>query len=465
MKQYHIIKYSSSFIIFLALLVLNGCLVETYTAHNQDVMNHFAKNETNEAVKAIEHNKQLKEPYNKVLLGMEKSRLLYLNNQAAEASKMLFEVENRLEDWNSFFKRDITGSKEVISDHRYTKNGEQMPAADNNFENRKNVRGAVTTTSVPTFKALYKTEYLGTYLERPMVNYMIGLCGIKLKDEKPLVEAKKLFLMQDRLNTRKTPIAKNIPYTPNPFIDMCTGFFYEQMGVTNDAFIAYERAFQAFKEPNCSLNYGITIPNQLLPQLIFLSKKLGYADRVEKYEKLQMGMSKVIEVEKNALLLIEFNMSPRKYNRFVEVDLPDQTTATCNSPFIQSVSEPVSEIKLIHNETIIGVDVISNFHHTMLNIEANEIRQEFDEYIRNNIDKKTEGEKITYSIPINIRKRNYDTRTWQSLPLQIAYCRANFKAGLNIITLNYTSNNKTISKVITINYSKGDKIIPVSIID
>lgn len=428
-------------------------------------MQHYAGNNLTNALKDIEHNKILKEDYNKVLLAMEKGRLLYLNNQPKEACDLLIEAEYRLEDWNTFYKRTLTGNKKIVSDQRYTKNGEPLPDANSNsLQQNTRVRGYVSSTTVPTFKALYKTEYLGTEIERPMVNYVIGLCGVKLKDDKPLTEAKRLTMLQDQLNIRKSPISNFVPYTPNPFIDMCTAFFYEQMMANNDAFIAYERAYKAFKEPNCFNNYGINMPVQLLPKLIKLSELLGFADRTDWYQK-EWAKKETLTETNNTIILLEFNMAPRKYNKIIEVPLPDNTITTCNYPFVNAISYPVNKINVSTQKQTTVADIIFDINHTMVEVGAKETKNEMDERIRNGITSRTENNKTKYSLSADVSRRNYDTRSWQSLPLQIAYSYVNLTEGVNEITISYKTKGKTVVKSLKVNYTKGDKIIPIRIMD
>ncbi|MDZ4666880.1 MAG: hypothetical protein SGJ00_03245 [bacterium] len=150
-----------------------------------------------------------------------------------------------------------------------------------------------------------KTNYVCYDFERPFINFYIGLCGVMMQDDKPLIEAKRLQSLKEQLDLRKFPIHPgNVNYSPNPFIPLVSGMFYEFMGEPNDALISYKKALEAYENKFCFMNDGVEIPNYLVSDVYHLMNKLGFYDQAERFKKQYKKLVQTYYAKQDYLLLL-----------------------------------------------------------------------------------------------------------------------------------------------------------------
>lgn len=409
-------------------------------------MDAYYANQYNTALLELEQNKYLKQPYNAILYNLEKARLLYLNNNPKDASTLLIEAETWLDDNGKKYYRDLMGNKVYWADNRYTIDGRPLPPPPKNMDEAMDqgsyVRGSVGYAMVPHFKSVAKTTYLSTDIERPLLNYQIGLCGIALHDDKPLVEAKLLYALNDKLNVRKTPVG-SANYSPNPFLHLCSGIFFEAANELNSAFIAYELALKSYNDSNCLANYGIKLPQQLKTDLILMSRKLGFTDRYERY-KQQFALTPKETGQPQVLLLIEINHTPHK-------DIgKTKESEKFPYPYIKKVSGTVSNLSVTIDSTFYKAPIINNLQYQLGNVAATIMETTFYKNMK---------------WTVSERYKNYDSRNWQTLPAQICYTRVPLKAGVQQVSIRYFSDDKLVQKNITISMKADDRVIPIRIVD
>lgn len=409
-------------------------------------MDAYYVSQYDSALVELEQNNYIRQSYNLTLYKLEKARLLYLSNKPEEAAKLLIEAEATLDDNGKKYYRDLMGNKVYWSDNRYTIDGRPLPPPPKNMDEAMDqgsyVRGSVGYAMVPHIKSPAKTTYLCTNIERPLLSYQIGLCGITLHDDKPLVEAKLLYALQDKLNIRKTPVGPN-NYSPNPFLHMCSGIFFEAANELNSAFIAYELALKAYNDSNCFANYGVLLPQQLKTDLMLMSGKLGFTDRYDKY-KNQFALTRTETNQQQVLLLIELNHTPRKNIG------KTKENEKFPYPYIEKVSAAATNLTLAIDGVTYEAPIINNLQYQLGDVAATAMKTVFYKNIKWTVEE---------------RYSNYDSRNWQTLPAQICYTRVPLKAGVQQVSIRYFSDNKLVQKSITINMNAADRVIPIRIID
>lgn len=434
-------------IVFMLLcFLLTACVTPSYYQTNKKAMDAYYANHYDTALAELEQNKYIKEAYNLTLYKLEKARLLYLNNKPEEAAKLLIEAEVTLDDNGKKYHHDLMGNKVYWTDNRYTIDGRPLPPppknSDEALEQSSYVRGSFGYAMVPHFKSAAKTTYLSTDIERPLLNYQIGLCGLALKDDKPLIEAKLLYALNDKLNIRKTPVSQH-NYSPNPFLHLCSGIFFEAANEMNSAFIAYELALKSYNDSNCLANYGLKLPQQLKTDLILMSSKLGFTDRYDKYKNQFALIPKETE-QPQVLLLIELNHTPRK-------DIgKTKESEKFPYPYIKKVSGDATNLTVAIDGVVYEAPIINNLQYQLGDAVATAMETTFYKNMK---------------WTVSERYKNYDSRNWQTLPAQICYTKLPLKIGVQQLQVSYFADNKLVQKNVSVHMKTGDRVIPIRIID
>lgn len=442
--------------LFLGCFLFVSCSIKpTYYHSQKKAFNYYANKKFDSSIVEIDNNKYLSKSFNKNLYHIEKAKLLFENKQFDKASKLFIKASENIEDWNTFYFRDLFGHKVYLNDTRYSIDKKPLPPPPKNLDEAMDqgangIRGSYGFVKQITLKSPHKTEYISADYERPLINYYSGLCGLNINKDLTLVEAKRLNLLYDRLNTRKTPFT-NRTFSPNPFIPLCAGIFYEATGNINDAFIAYENSLKDFENENSLINYGLTIPNQLKLDLLRTSKLLRFDDKTLMYKNKFTELAYLSDsIQEGIIVLIEVNHSPRKQFSYLEtIDSSHLERPLFTSyPYVEKVSEPISDM-LIEIEGInFQCDLVNNIHYMLTQVTEERIKNEFA--------------KIPNKYTVNDRFRNYDTRNWQTLPAQIFYSRIVSK-NASLVNIKYKVNNKWEYQKVEIPPTINQKVVRVFI--
>lgn len=128
--------------------------------------------------------------------------------------------------------------------------------------------------------------YQGEDFERVMVHYYMALNYLMVGElEDALVECRRLNNLLLELNDRYDK--KNV-YKTDAFILYLSGLIYEAIGATNDAFIDYRHAYNAYLSDYREY-YGTPVPTQLLENLLRTSSALGFQDDFDTYARQFQG--------------------------------------------------------------------------------------------------------------------------------------------------------------------------------
>ncbi len=446
------------FVFIVAIFSFISCSIKpTYYQSQKKAFDYYVQKKFDSSIAEIESNKYLAKSFNKNLYHIEKAKLLFENKQFDKASKLFIKASENIEDWNTFYFRDLFGHKVYLNDTRYSIDKKPLPPPPKNFDEAMDqgangIRGSYGFVKQITLKSPHKTEYISADYERPLINYYSGLCGLNINKDLTLVEAKRLILLYDRLNTRKTPFT-NKTFSPNPFIQLCAGIFYEATGNINDAFIAYEKSLNDFENENCLINYGLKTPNQMKLNLLRTSKLLRFDDKTLMYKNKFPELAELSDsIEEGIIVLIEVNHSPRKQFSYLEtIDSSHMERPLFTSyPYIEKVSEPIDEIIIEANNKKFDAELINNLQYMLTNVCAERIKNDYNSIIN----------KYT----VNDRFRNYDTRNWQTLPAQIFYSRIDSKK-ISFLNIKYKVDNNWKYQKVEIAPTFNQKVIRIFITD
>lgn len=124
-------------------------------------------------------------------------------------------------------------------------------------------------------------EYRGEDHELLLINFYKALNYLKLNQtEKALVEVRRMNIRLNRLEDKYK--SKN-RYRDEPFIENMMGLIYDAAGETNNAFIAYRNAYEAYKK-----QATVAAPLQLKKDLLRTAFAMGF---VEEQRRLEQEMN------------------------------------------------------------------------------------------------------------------------------------------------------------------------------
>ncbi|OYU97629.1 MAG: hypothetical protein CFE21_04880 [Bacteroidetes bacterium B1(2017)] len=226
-------------------------------------------------------------PRSEMLLQVDLGRVLFLSGKYEESKKMLVAAEYKIEDKRNYRYVDaFAGTAEIYNQFHPNYIGNSVNDLDHFGPRPFTKQDSIMMRQTNTFpvNALY-TEYICNNMEKPLINFYVGLGSVYQKSDLFTVEAKRLDLLSEQLDQYKSPSSLNLPYTTNPFLKTVSGLFYEASGMLNDALISYENAYADFENKNCSEYYGLETPVQLKSDILSLNKKMGFKDKESVWKK------------------------------------------------------------------------------------------------------------------------------------------------------------------------------------
>ena len=158
--------------------------------------------------------------------------------------------------------------------------------------------------------------YYGENFERAMVNIFSSLNYVMLgQQDEALVEARQADQL---LKTLQTNYGYKDVYKEDAFVRYLMGMLYENSGETNDAFISYKQALNAYKQ--YVKDYGVTTPQELVSDALRTGDALGLSDDTQdirnNYKDVEQSKSQAGYGE---LVILDYNgFSPEKIDSFFE---------------------------------------------------------------------------------------------------------------------------------------------------
>ncbi len=228
-------------IVFFCTVILSSC--RTYYQKNLEFQEAFANGNFDRAEKFLDKNKKAAEGKNRLLYLMQKGVVLQMQGEYA-ASNENFEQAY-------FFIEDQRKNYALVG------------------------LSALTNPNV--------LPYMGEDHEKVLIHYYKALNFLMLNNsESALVEAKRLNnrlnLLNDRYENKKNR------YQDDAFANIIMGLAYEQQNDWNNAFIAYQNAYNSYQE-GYSQNFSTPAPEQLKQDLLRTAYLNGYAPDLKFYEK------------------------------------------------------------------------------------------------------------------------------------------------------------------------------------
>jgi len=222
-------------------------------------------------------------------------------------------------------KDDVYGDKNALM--YYLDRGMLLHLAGNYtesnvaFEKAKRLSRQLFTKSVTTEASTLLVSdnmrpYYGEDFERAMVNIFSSLNYVMLgQQDEALVEARQADQLLKTLQTNYG--FKNV-YKEDAFVRYLMGMLYENSGETNDAFISYKQALNAYKQ--YVKDYGVTTPKELINDALRAGDALGMSDDVQDIRNTYKGMeSTQAQAGYGELVVLDYNgFSPEKIDSFFE---------------------------------------------------------------------------------------------------------------------------------------------------
>jgi hypothetical protein len=218
------------------------------------------------ALNELDKIKYIRAKGNKQLYLLEKGRLLQLMGENEKAAKILNDADELAEGWSNIRPNSSVGVT--------------------NFSNLNSINNTQFGFSQIAFEPS-SLKYRSEHYERMMINYTKAVCFINMgKKDETLVEAKRLLLLSQQLGDLKSKEFNYPNYVKDPFPELFAGLTFEWVGDYSNAFVSYENAYKNYIDNGTEVVYGIKTPRQLHEDLLRLSYKLGYNDKLEYYQKL-----------------------------------------------------------------------------------------------------------------------------------------------------------------------------------
>tara|TARA_B110000093_G_C12938747_1_gene397062 strand:+ start:405 stop:1808 length:1404 start_codon:yes stop_codon:yes gene_type:complete len=445
--------------LLLLLLFFNSCA--SYHEKSLRIQTELQQGNTEKALIAIDANSFLKKKRNLLIYYFEKGKIAYLNGDYELSNSFLNKADAFIEE-----NKQYLGGK---------------------------VLGILLNPEAET--------YTGEDFEKVAIHYYKALNYIFLnKIDEALVEAKRINLQLQEINDTY-PEGKKNRYTSDGFALNIQGFLYEASGDINNAFISYRNAVDLYLANGGSF-FGTPLPEQLKKDVLRTAVSLGFANELDRYQKLlattytppkeestggelilfwenglvpykdqtffnfivlpgnENGIVSIYNEELNLTLPIPVSTGNDKKREFSDIDIFNvafpkyvKRNPSFSDATIIKDSIPIASFELAQNYEDIAFKTLKD--RALREIGKAAIRlgtKKISEYIL-----KDENENFGAALEIfNALSEHADTRNWQSLPNSIYYTRIPLKKGENTIYISLkTPNGTSKQKEIHIEGRKG----------
>ena len=366
--------------------------------------------------------------------------------------------------------------------------------SNENFENAylytQDVKKSFSDQALGLLTNPMTMPYLGEDFEVVLIHYYKALNYLMLRNyDNALVECRRLNIELNELND-KYQFRKN-RYRRDAFALNLMGIIFEATGNTNDAFISYRNAYEAYDE-DYRKYFAVQPPEQLKADLLRTAYKMGFTDEARRYEELfgmkykpeahdaelvffwmnglgpvkdewsinfvivkgdgglvtfvndETGMSFPFnlgrEGEKTAMKLGDLKairIAFPKYLARKPIYTDAELIAGDNAPVRLEQAENVNDIAFSTLED----RMVREFATSLLRFA---LKQTAEETVRN----KNEGLGAVLSL-VNAATEKADTRNWQTLPYSISYVRVPIPTGETRLKLNCSAPGKDAQTPLT----------------
>lgn len=398
----------------LFLLLLTACGPSLH--HQQLVEQHLLSHRYVDADAVVEKNKNDYGDRNLLLYYLDRAFLLHLAGRYQESNRFFEKAADQID-------RLYTQSISTHAGAMLT-NDNLLPYEGEDFE----------TVLIHLFSAL---------------NY----AALGERDE-ALVEARQVDARLNLLNDRYTQ--KNV-YKEDAFARYLSGILYETRGESNDAFISYRKAYDAFQD--YKKNYQTPVPSRLGLDLIRMTNVLHLPEELQEYKTLfpesVQPASEPSSAQNGEVVVVTYEgRAPVKEDYFIDAPVPDGSggayiVRVALPRFVPRPSKIGSvEVTFRQGETLlkqrsdlmedIGAIAKKNLEDRISRISAKAIARATAKYIAARTAKHEakkrggEGAEILTGFLTNVYSlatEQSDKRSWQTLPAKIRLARISLAPG------------------------------------
>ncbi|HWP83066.1 MAG TPA: hypothetical protein VNN76_10480 [Bacteroidota bacterium] len=268
----------SSYALLLAFgLLACGVSVAVY----QEIESKAYRGDFAGAVASLERNRKEYEGKSEVLYNLESGLLSHYAEDFERSNRHFFQAEKRMEEL-------------------YTK--------------------SVSTEAAALLTNDNLLPYEGEDFEKVFVNLFLALNFAEMGNyEAALVEARKVDV---KLNQYSRAYEGKNAYKEDAFIRYIIGLLYEAEGEINDAFIAYRKAFEAYRE--YERLFKTVAPSFLKNDLLRTADALRFTDEKEEFERLfGRRFIPLSQKQGSVVVIIHSGKGPIKEEISLQVSIPD----------------------------------------------------------------------------------------------------------------------------------------------
>jgi hypothetical protein len=408
-----------------------------------------------------------------MLLQVELGRILFLSNKYEESKKLLVATEYKIEDKRNYRYIDaFAGTAEIYNPFHPNYIGHSLNDL-NYFGPRpftKEDSMMMRHASTYPVNALY-TEYICNNMEKPLVNFYVGLGSVYEKTDLLTVEAKRLGLLSEQMDQYKSASSLNLPYSTNPFLKTVAGLFYEASGMLNDALISYENAYYDFENKNCQEYYGLKMPQQLKSDILILNKKMGFYDKEEVWKKRFKEKLPDEKYAPSLILMIEEGVVRSKLEKAnlpaipkappIPIKVNSQVVANPSKGTLQSkgnqnsvnANMPKADTPQVFYPPYMAKYVLSSFSDSPKITSVSTGKSSYPIFRLMDLDYQmvsAYGKRYYYELMGHGSSIDADYRQWLSLPSRISYVKIPLVAGQTQYTVKFIGGGKVKEKTINI---------------
>ena len=431
-------KTSSCFLLFIVVIIHLACA--PVTSHYSLIDQHLARQQYAEADSIVSKYKKKYGQRNSVLYSFDRAMTLHLAGRYEESNMYLEKAEIKID---KLFTKSITSEA-----------------------------GAMLTNN-------NLLPYEGEDFEKVMINVFAALNYVFLgKWDDALVEARKV---DHKLNVYNDKYDDKNVYKEDAYARYLTGILYEAKKELNDAFIAYRKAFDIYKE--YSKNYGTPMPPTLPQDLLRTSKALGMTKEHNGFRKKFPNVKWISQKEfdkQGELIFFSYNgRSPVKEDYFITVPVYEKKKKTSffrmalpefkrlrnniaytNVVLSGPVKAPISqEAFLVEDITAIAK---KNLKDRIVRITAKATARATSKYLLSRKFKKNAENNPFLTILADLYpfvSEQSDKRSWRTLPDKINMARVAVPPGPYTVAVEYYSAGRNLlhRKEYRVTINSGEK--------